>query len=186
MTKGGTSQTKSGTLSLATGALIVAFGATGAGAQTAAGPAPSAPAGAAPPVARQIEPMVAPVRRVAPKQVAAPLPVIALPAVAGGIAAWPALAPKPMQAAASPPKAVSGAGKGVVGRTAQAVLQPAAKAAKIVVHTCRLGQDYSEKLKSCFTPGVTKVTSAVKAVRSKVTASFDTATRSSLGAKRKN
>jgi hypothetical protein len=56
---------------------------------------------------------------------------------------------------------------------------------KIVVYTCKLGQDFSEKLKACFTPGVNKVVTAAKAVKAKLGAEIETAKRSALGAAKK-
>ncbi len=191
---------------------------TGAFAQgTAPSPGPAQSASARPPVARQIEPMVAPVRRSAPKQMASPNYVVP-PASAQGLvqAAAPvatAVAPKgattpvaQAQAQAQPQAqpqgqaAIPAATSPITTKStltpvqataqAQAKATPPTKTQKIVVHTCKLGQDYSEKLKSCFTPGVTaraatKVANAAKSARNRFGASIESVTRSALGAKRK-
>jgi hypothetical protein len=121
-----------------------------------------------PPVARQIEPMVSPVKRVAPKTV--PPQMIAASQPAAGAALK---TPSPQLAAGLAPPVVSAG-----------AAQPAAPQ-KIVVYTCKIGQDFSEKLKACFTPGVTKVVSAAKAVKAKVGAEIENAKRSALGAAKK-
>jgi hypothetical protein len=123
-----------------------------------------------PPVARQIEPMVSPVKRVAPKTAMPPL-AAALQPGGGAVQKTPPLALAAAPAAPSVPLSAQ---------------QPSVTP-KIVVYTCKIGQDFSEKLKACFTPGVTKVVSAAKAVKAKVGAEIDTARRSALGAaKRKS
>ncbi len=124
-----------------------------------------------PPVARQIEPMVAPIRRVAPKQIAAPAATLPALVVSTG------LRPSPASSAAVVAKPPA----------PQALLQTPAGRQKIVVHTCKIGQDYSEKLKSCVTPGVTsRVATAVRSARNKLGSSIESVTRSALGAKRRN
>ena len=111
-----------------------------------------------PPIARQIEPMVAPIKRVEPK--------VGLTPDAQQFVTGSLLAPA----------------------------APWSAGTKYVVHTCRIGQDYSEKRKTCYTPGVTKVVgipstskAARKAARAKVAKAIaaDTSGRSALGAKRK-
>ncbi len=176
--------------------------ATGAFSQvTTPSPSPVQSAGARPPVARQIEPMVAPVRRSAPKQVASPAYVVPpssaqglVQAAAPAVAASKAPAPPAQQQAATPTPNQVATSPIITKSTsppAQALAQSVAKTPKIVVHTCKLGQDYSEKLKACFTPGVTaraatKVANAARSARNKLGASIESATRSALGAKRKN
>jgi hypothetical protein len=146
----------------------LAIGMSAAVAQTApqTGAAPTATV--RPPVARQIEPMVSPVKRVAPKAATLPLAATLQPT-----ATPPHKAPPPIVVGAVAPAALASA-------------QQPSKTPKIVVHTCKIGQDYSEKLKACFTLGVTKVASTAKAVKAKIGAEIDTAKRSALGvAKRK-
>jgi hypothetical protein len=152
---------------------------------------------ARPPVARQIEPMVAPVRRTAPKQVASPAYVVA-PANAHGLQAAATnkavAAPPVVQVQAPTPAPGPAATSPITTKSTpppvQALAPSASKTPKIVVHTCRIGQDYSEKLKSCVTPGVTsraatKVANAAKSARNKLGVSIESVTRSALGAKRK-
>jgi hypothetical protein len=142
----------------------LAIGVSAAVAQTApqTGAAPTATV--RPPVARQIEPMVSPVKRAAPKVATPPLAAT-------------------LQPAATPPHKTSPPiVAGAVAPAALASAQQPSTTPKIVVHTCKIGQDYSEKLKSCFTLGVTKVASAAKAVKAKIGADIETAKRSALGA----
>jgi hypothetical protein len=155
-----------------------------------------------PPLARQIEPMVAPVRRVAPKavpvqQYAAPVATTpAAPSVAASAPVAPAVTgPVAATLAAAPTVAVPAA---AIAAKAAAPQKTAAvvPAQKVVVHTCRIGQDYSDKLKSCVTAGAAKSVAAVKSGVSKVASAVSKAsrkrpvfvtegsTRSALGAKR--
>ncbi len=164
MAKSIKAQTSVGTRAFCVGVVGLAFGVSAAIAQTATAPT------VRPPVARQIEPMVSPVKRVAPKT-AAPAIVAASQPAAGAAQKTPASV---LAAGLVPPAAAVGA-------------QQPSTTPKIVVHTCKLGQDFSEKLKACFTPGVTKVVSATKAVKAKVGAEIETARKSALGAaKRKS
>jgi hypothetical protein len=161
---------RDGTKSICASFAVLVIGTSVAAAQTAA-PSTAAAASSAqrPPVARQIEPMVAPVRRITPKIVPPSIQAAQLPAATGA-----ARAAKPQGVAQLQP-------------AARAHAQPSSSPApKIVVHTCKLGQDYSEKLKACFTPGVAKASNAAKAIRGKIAAAVEAGTRSSLGAKRKN
>lgn len=163
-------------------------------AQTAGQNSPAIPTpGIRPPVARQIEPMVAPIRRVTPKQATAPVKstpvaVATVPSQATAIAA-PASTPAPTQVS-SPQQVLQQTAPSAKSKrppAGQALAQPPSKTPKIIVHTCKIGQDYSEKLKSCFTPGVTsRVTNAAKSARNKIGSSIENVTRSALGAKRKN
>ena len=159
------------------------------------------------PVARQIEPMVAPVRRVSPNAVA----VSAAKSAVGAPAAKTAI-PPPIAAAslAAPPAAPSTAStlKSAAGSTAAAAAVPVGRIAtrapaimtpalaatgaptpkpKFVAYTCKIGQDYSVERKTCFTPGVAKAATVEPAKRiakaAPVTAVIDTIGRSSLGVK---
>ena len=187
-------------------ALMATLVSSAASAQTTAAPAVNAPAQPTvsmpkPPTARQIEPMVAPVRRVQPSTVAAT--TLQRPTSASGLAAAPQAAPAkttasksapataPVAAQASPAQAAPVAG--TVAKTtgvtvAAAPPKPTAKP-KFAAYTCKIGQDYSEKLKACVTPGVGKVSStvrgAVKTARAKIGGALDTGLRSSLGVKPK-
>jgi hypothetical protein len=148
-----------------------------------------------PPMARQIEPMVAPVRRVAPKAV--PVQQYAAPVAAPTTPAAQAVATVAPAATAIGTVAGALAAGPVAAVTAKLAPAPQKTAAvvpaqKIVVHTCRIGQDYSDKLKSCVAAGasaksgVTKVASAsAKATRKRATFVTEGSTRSALGAKRK-
>ena len=148
----------------------------------AAAPVATAPTAQRPPVARQIVPMVAPVKRVAPKANTPPTGLVAgttAPATSG-------ITTKSIPAKAAAALAVPTA------RPAAVVLLNAGT--KYRVYTCKIGQDYSEKLKSCFTPGVTKAAStqgagkaASKAARARIAKAVasDTSGRSALGAKLK-
>jgi hypothetical protein len=159
-----------GTLSV----LSLAFYAGAAVAQTATPPG----AVIRPPVARQIEPMVAPVRRVAPKTSAVPLMSALQPVGTQGLAAASVTSAQPNAVAS----AVASAAPPLLGKTPAAATTP-----KIVVYTCRIGQDFSERLKACITPGVTKVAGAAKALKAKVGGELENAKRSALGAaKRKS
>ena len=159
---------------------ILAAGTAPVSAQTT--PPPPAP------VARQIEPMVAPVRRVSPRTLpTATTPPKALrPAQQAAQKSAPVATTAP--AVASGPAAAAGlASPAKVGVTAPVP-------GKIAVYTCRIGQDFSEKLRACITPavksGVTKVVSstrnATKRARAKLAKAItgDSSGRSALGAKR--
>jgi hypothetical protein len=139
-----------------------------------------------PPMVRQIEPMVAPVKRIAPKTM--PMPQFAAPASVALPSTPPTIASAP-----DPKPAVPALAAGLAGVTVAPTVVAQAKslAQKVVVHTCKIGQDYSDKLKSCVTPsivksGVTKVASATsKVARKRPALNTEGATRSALGAKRK-
>ena len=138
-----------------------------------------------PPTAHQIEPMVAPVRRVAPKTVVAPQ-ALPLPASAAGlVSAAPAAAAKAPAAKPAPAVVAAAPAASAAPVAARSAAAKPAAAPKYAVYTCKVGQDYSEKLKACFTPGVSKVASAVgsaaKSLRGKVSGAADSSVRSSLG-----
>ena len=168
--------------------------------------APPVPAQAAqrPPVARQIEPMVAPVRRVSPntaKAIAPAVPpravpqsatLLAPPAAALSATPQTTTAIAPTVNSPSAPRIVSGVAKAI--KPVVRLLEPvrsgvATKAAKLVAYTCKIGQNYSLERKSCVTPGVSRVARTQQPSRaSKSTqarAPIDTSTRSSLGLKPK-
>lgn len=173
-------------------ALGVLGSAASALAQGVVAPLPQPGAAVRPPVARQIEPMVAPIHRASPRQVttphlAAPLaqrsagraPIVAGPHQASAPRRAPA---HPVQAAAAAKPALPVASKPVaITAAVPATASPVAAGPKFVAHTCRIGQDYSAKL-GCYSPGVTKVAGRAGAgVRGKL-ATVDTGGRSSLGA----
>jgi hypothetical protein len=156
---------------IAAGAFCSVVATVSAGSTIAQTSAPQTAPAVRPPVARQIEPMVAPVRRAAPKIVTTPSIAPALPPVGASSAIVPS------GSAAAPAKSVAAPGS----------VQVAATTPKIVVYTCKIGQDFSAKLKACFTPGVTKVANAAKSLKAKVGAEIDAGKRSALGAaKRKS
>jgi hypothetical protein len=165
------------------------------------------------PVARQIEPMVAPVRRVAPGATvaSAPKPAAAVATVqaAGKAPAGPQLAitssfaptavsaapiPKVKGPVASVPPPASVPAASAITATPVAVARTAPATVKVtqpkyVAYTCKLGEDYSVQRKVCFTPGIKTAAVAAKASPAAKTAklqpkpALDTAERSALGAK---
>jgi hypothetical protein len=144
------------------GAISLCIGASAVMAQLALPATKAAPdVTVRPPVARQIEPMVSPIKRAAPKAA----PIVSAPQLVGtAVQKTPPVAPAALASA-----------------------QPLAAAPKIMVYTCLIGQDYSAKLKACFTPGVTKIGSAAKAIKAKVSTEIENARKSALGAaKRKS
>ncbi len=160
------------------------------------------------PIARQVEPMVAPVRRVAPGAAVASTPK---PAATVAAAAVPAKLPSGLQPASGASLAPSSTGtaansksKGPVAAVATAPstgaptaatvavparITPTVKLPKFVAYTCKLGEDYSVARKTCFTPGV-KAAGAVKSASASKTANsqppkaaIESSGRSALGVK---
>jgi hypothetical protein len=201
---------RSGTAPLFTGlqgvsaaALAIAMTCSAAVAQTAAEIKPDAAKPALivtphAPVARQIEPMVAPVRRVAPGATIANAqkPVVtAAPAPAAVAAKTPASVPlavsTPTVAKLKTPVVAAPAAVAVVAASTAASARPAPiKQPKFVAYTCKLGEDYSLERKTCFTPGVkaagvgSKAEPVSKTAKLQPTKSaLDTSGKSALGAK---
>lgn len=153
-------------------------------------------------VARQIVPMVAPIRRQPPSNTASLAPLLkraappAMKPATSTVAAKPSFAvPVAASAVLAAPKAATTAttvAASVSSAKPAAAAPTAAPAApKFAVYTCKLGEDYSVARKACFKPGVTVATgpedrnARAKAAKVAAKAAKDTGTRSALGAKRK-
>ena len=135
------------------------------------------------PIARQILPLVEPVKRKAPAAVSNLAPGLK----SAGAAATPRVtaAVKPVArtkiVTVAPPATQP---------AAPAVAQPATIAAprQFVAYTCKLGQDYSVERRECFTPGVTTAAGVGKKASQKAgrttlaRAAAEPGKRSSLGA----
>ena len=156
------------------------------------------------PVARQIEPMVAPVRRVSPNAAIAPkaassatasAPAASVPVPSAATAAAMTSPTAAAGAAPPPPSAVATTAtkaappphkNGQTTNAARATLPAPAgvKPHKLVAYTCKIGQDYSVERKICFTPGVKSAAAPVRRAKlapSKTT--LDPTARSALGVK---
>lgn len=155
-----------------------------------------------PPLARQILPMVGPVRRskpgtvtgtvaVAPTPPRPPAPITTRSPVAPAIA--PSLASAALNVAAPipPPKAPAAAAPTLPPAAAANIKATPAARPKFVAYTCRLGQDFSLERQACVSatnqrPSAS-ATTARKVARAKPSkAPFDATDRSALGAKPKS
>lgn len=137
------------------------------------------------PVARQIEPMIAPIKRAmpgAPKRVV-PSTAAALTASIGLPNASP---PTPA------PTAISVASTPVILRAPTPIVARPnpPKQPKFVAYTCRIGQDYSLQRKACVTAGAAKAVGAAASASppakpKQAITTIDQANRSALGLKPK-
>lgn len=146
------------------------------------------------PVARQVEPLVPPVKRAkpngsvatAPAKKAVPVAEAAKSGVPIASSSGNALAPSAPDAAIAKPATATSVTQNAANI---AVPYPAPTERKFVAHACKLGDEYSVGRKTCFTPGV-KRASTSKVVHEKTQTarnktSIDQIGRSALGAKPK-
>ncbi len=136
------------------------------------------------PPARQIEPMVAPVRRWTPNAAPATVAKATVPTPKSAPATPPAASLAAVPASPLPATALPAAAPARMPSAVAAKPATKNKQQKFVAYTCKQGQDYSLERKACVTQG-TKVSSAparrAPKVASKVT--LDASSRSALGAK---
>ena len=160
--------------------------------------APSETGATRPPLARQILPMVEPVRRSKPGTVAvAPMPPKPAAPIATRSPVTPTIAPPLVSAASNvaapvpPPKAPAAAAPTVNPAVAANIKATPAARPKFVAYTCRVGQDFSLERQACV-PAANQRPAAIATTARKVArakppkAPFDATDRSALGAKPKS
>lgn len=137
------------------------------------------------PVARQIEPMVAAIKRAIP---GAPKRVVPLTAAALTTSNTP---PSPISPTPAPTATAIVAAPVILRAPTPIVARPnPPKQPKFVAYTCRIGQDYSVQRKACVTAGATNsITTAPSAKQpakpKQAVTTIDQANRSALGLKPK-